>query len=173
MISARTSRTPAARRIFAALVGAAALSAWGCPAGAREAAGPFARFAGAWAGSGQVVGARGDRERIRCRANYAESGHGEAMTQTIVCASASYRMDIQSYVEASDGTVHGAWSETTRNVSGRLSGRIADGRFVGAVNGPNFTAQISLSSNGKRQQVDIRPSAGDIAEVSIELERKG
>jgi len=173
MILARSPPASAALRIFIACAGIAASAAWGHAANARDAAGPFGRFAGAWEGGGQVVGARGDREHIRCRANYAESGRGEAMTQTIVCASASYRMNIQSHVEAADGMVHGAWSETTRNISGDLTGRIADGRFEGAVNGPNFTAQITLSSNGRRQEVNIRPSAGDIAQVSIELERKG
>ena len=95
------------------------------------------------------------------------------MSQTIVCASASYRIDIQSYVEASGRTVQGTWREETRNIAGELTGRIEGGRFEGAVIGPGFSAGISLWSNGRRQQVNIQPSpGGDIADVRIELERR-
>lgn len=173
MIFACSPRTSAALRIYMAVACGAGAAAWGHAASASDAGGPFGRFAGAWSGGGQVIGANGDRERIRCRANYAESGGGEAMTQTIVCASASYRINIESSLQASGGTVQGAWAETTRNVSGRLTGRLAEGRFQGMVTGPNFTAKISLSSNGKRQEVKIQPSAGDIADVSINLDRRG
>ena len=134
--------------------------------------GPFEPFSGAWTGGGQVVGANGDRERIRCRANYSQSKRGEAMTQSIVCASASYRMDIESYVEAAGGNVEGTWREATRDITGHLTGRLSDGRFSGAVFGPGFKAQISLASNGRRQEVTIQPSGGDIADVNIALERR-
>lgn len=155
--------------VVAVVVGAAALS----PRSA-EAASPFQPFVGAWTGGGQVIGSNGSRERIRCRANYVESKGGEALSQTIVCASASYRIDIQSYVEASGPTVHGSWREQTRNISGDLTGRIEGGLFQGAVKGPGFTAGVSLSSNGRRQAVSIAPSGGgDIADVRIELERRG
>lgn len=155
--------------LAAAVCGAAAL--WAHPGLA--AASPFARFAGDWTGGGQVIGANGDRERIRCRANYEESQRGEALSQTIICASASYRIDIQSYVEASGETVRGRWEEQTRNISGELTGRIDGGQFEGAVVGPGFTAGISLVSDGRRQAVNIAPSGGDIADVRIELERRG
>jgi len=102
-----------------------------------------------------------------------EANRGEALSQTIVCASASYRLDIQIYVEASGQTVQGYWRETTRNVSGQLTGRIQGGLFEGAVMGQGFTAGISLRSNGRRQTVNIAPSGGDIANVRIELERRG
>jgi len=141
------------------------------PAGA--AGGAFAVFAGSWRGDGEITGSNGVRERIRCRADYSVSDQGAAMSQTIVCASPSYRMDIHSHVEARGDNVSGDWSESTRGVSGQLTGHIVSGRFEGGVEGPSFTAGISLISNGHGQSVSIAPSGGDIADVRIELYRQG
>lgn len=137
------------------------------------AAPPFASFAGSWSGSGEVIGTNGNRERIRCRAQYSEAQHGEALNQTIVCASDSYRIDITSYVEASGSSVQGDWREATRDVSGHLTGHIESGHFSGAVVGAGFTALVSLTSNGRTQAVSIRPQGGDIADVQVELRRHG
>ena len=156
--------------VFAAAVGGAA-GLWPGPGAA--ATGPFEPFVGAWVGGGQIIGSNGVRERIRCRANEDESAQGAALSQSIVCASASFRLDIRSYAQASGRNVQGYWQEETRNVSGQLTGSLDDDRFVGAVTGAGFTARISLWSNGRRQAVSIRPSAGDIADVQIELERRG
>jgi len=153
--------------VLAVVVGGAAAL---LPSRSAVAAGPFQPFVGNWTGGGQIIGSNGVPERIRCER---EANRGEALSQTIVCASASYRLDIQIYVEASGQTVQGYWRETTRNVSGQLTGRIQGGLFEGAVMGQGFTAGISLRSNGRRQTVNIAPSGGDIANVRIELERRG
>ncbi len=134
--------------------------------------GPFQRFVGDWTGGGQVVGSNGDRERIRCRARYSESEQGESLNQSIVCASESYRIDITSFVQASGDSVQGDWREATRDISGHVTGRIANGRFEGAVVGPGFSAQISLTSDGRRQALNIEPSGGDISQVRVELHRR-
>jgi hypothetical protein len=153
---------------LAAVFGVGALQ----PAAA-AAGGPFQRFAGSWSGSGEVVGTKGDRERIRCRANYSEAEGGAALNQSIVCASASYRIDITSYVQASGGAVEGYWRESTRNVNGQLVGSIEDGHFDGNVSGSGFTAQVSLTARGRRQVISIRPQGGDISDVRVQLERGG
>jgi hypothetical protein len=167
-LSLRLRRPLSGGLVLALVVGAAAL--W--PDRSAAAAGPFQPFVGNWFGGGQIIGSNGVLERIRCRANEEEANRGEALSLRLVCASPSYRIDIQSYDEASGRTVQGTWQETTRNVSGQLTGTIEGGRFQGAVSGPGFTAQMYLRSDGRRQFVDIRPSAGDIADVRIELERR-
>ena len=139
--------------------------------GLAESDGPFAGFSGEWRGSGHVVAADGHREQIRCRGGYSLAEHGEAVSQTLVCASDSYRFDISSYVVAEGRNVRGHWQETTRQVEGNLTGSIADGRFEGNVIGPSFTAAISLRSTGRRQTVSIRPKGGDIASVDVVLAR--
>ena len=130
---------------------------------------PFASFLGSWRGSGQVVGADNKRERITCRANYSISEKGDALTQTLVCASDSYRFEISSYAVADGRSVQGHWREATRQVQGSLTGEVADGQFEGNVAGPGFTAGMSLRTAGGKQSVSISPQGGDIAKVEIIL----
>jgi hypothetical protein len=140
------------------------------PIAIAQSEGPFARFSGLWRGSGEVVGADGHREQIRCSAAYSISDNGDALTQTLVCASDSYRVEINTYVVAEHQNVEGHWEEKTRNISGHITGRIADGQFEGAVVGTGFTAELRLRSNGRKQNVTIRPHGGDIADVEVVLE---
>jgi hypothetical protein len=135
--------------------------------------GPFAKFSGNWRGSGHVVSANGRAEPINCRAHYDVSEGGANLTQSLVCASDSYRVDIRSEVVAEGQSFQGTWQETTRNVSGNLSGQIGDGVFEGTVTGMGFTAGISLRISGRRQTVEIRPSAGDISKIEVALARGG
>jgi hypothetical protein len=132
---------------------------------------PFASFSGSWKGSGEVVGTDNKHERIACRASYSISGKGDALTQTLVCASDSYRFEISSYVIAEGRNVQGHWQETTRQVQGSLTGEVADGQFDGNVAGPGFTAELSLKAVGRKQLVSIKPQGGDIAKVEIVLTR--
>jgi len=163
-------RPPLSAGLVLAVVVGGAAALW--PGRGAAAGSQFQPFVGNWIGGGQIIGSNGVPERIRCRANEEEANRGEALSQTIVCASASYRLDIQTNIEASGQRVQGYWRETTRNVSGQLTGRIQGGLFEGTVMGQGFTAGISLQSNGRHQAVNIAPSGGDIAEVRIELERR-
>jgi hypothetical protein len=140
--------------------------------GIAQSDGPFARFVGSWRGSGQVVGTNGNRERITCRANYSVSENGEALTQTLVCVSDSYRVDISSYIVPDGRSVRGYWQEATRQVQGNLTGQVVDGQFEGSVAGLGFTAEISLRSTGRRQVVNVRPQGGDVADVNVVLSRE-
>jgi hypothetical protein len=137
------------------------------------AASPFEKFVGLWSGRGEIVGANGHRESIRCRAEYTQAKEGSALNQTIVCASESFKLNITSYVEASGDSVQGYWKEASRDVSGHLTGRISGGRFEGEFSATTFSAGISLTSNGRTQAVSIQPRGGDVSEVSIELRRNG
>jgi hypothetical protein len=164
LISLRPFRfSPALAMALAASLIASQSAAW--------AASPFEKFVGAWSGSGQIVGANGRRESIRCRAQYAEAKAGSTLDQSIVCASESFKLNITSYVELSGDSVQGYWKEASRDVSGHVSGRISDGRFEGELTAPAFSAGISLTSNGRSQAVNIHPQGGDIADVHIELRR--
>ena len=140
-------------------------------AGMAHVDGPFASFSGSWKGSGQVIGTDNKHERIACRASYLISEKGDALTQTLVCASDSYRFEISSYVVAEGRSVQGHWQEKTRQVQGSITGEVADSQFEGNVAGPGFTAELSLRSAGHKQLVSIRPQGGDIAKVEIVLSR--
>ena len=161
------------RRVRAGVLAVAGLgtilAAWSVPA---LAAGPFRPFLGSWQGSGAITTNDGRREPIGCRATY-EGGDGDqSLTQSLVCASDSFRLNIQSSASAQGGQLQGQWQETTRNVQGALTGEIASGDFEGTVSGPGFTAQISIRAGGRRQVVHIAPSAGDIRSVDISLSKR-
>jgi hypothetical protein len=133
---------------------------------------PFASLAGSWSGSGAVVLSGGSRERIRCRSTYLVGGDGTAVQNTLRCASDSYRFELTSHINYGAGAITGTWSETTRGVSGTLSGR-ADPRQLSAhVSAPGFTADLSLATHGPRQTVTIHSEGTDLAGASLTLNRE-
>ena len=141
-------------------------------AAAQPAGGPFTRFDGSWKGAGQVVGSDGKHEKISCRAHYSIPPSGNALSQSLICASDSYRFEVQSDVVVTDGhSVQGTWQETTRRASGDLVGQVADGQFQGSVSGTGFTAEISLKMNGGKQSVTIVPQGSNISKVDIVMSR--
>ena len=173
MSAFETRRSPgrAPGGLLAALGLAAALAAWPGPAFAAK-AGPFRPFLGSWSGTGVITSSNGQRDPITCRATYEAADGDWSLSQSLVCASDSFRLNIESSVTADGRQLQGQWQETTRNVQGQLSGEVAHGDYEGTVSGPGFTAQISLRASGRRQTVHIAPSAGDIQSVDIVLMRR-
>jgi hypothetical protein len=163
-------RSRLAMRLSAAGIGGLALF---CPLlGLAQPEGPFSGFSGSWRGSGEVVGTNEQHERIVCRAKYLVSSSGDSLSQALVCASDSYRFDVYSDVVAVGPRVRGQWRETTRNVVGDLVGQVTNGHFEGNISGPGFTAEMSVISTGRKQEVDISPHGGDVAKVDIVLSRQ-
>jgi hypothetical protein len=156
--------------LLASLAGACLL--WPHAVMAQETIGPFAKFDGGWRGAGRVSGADGKSERITCRAHYSIPPSGQALSQSLVCASDSYRFEVQSDVVVNGHDVVGQWQESTRNARGNLNGQVADGQFSGTVTGPGFTAEISLKMVGGKQAVNITPHGSDVARVDITLSRE-
>lgn len=127
----------------------------------------FADLSGKWAGNGSIQLESGATERIRCRATYAVSG--PSLTQSLTCASDSYRFELRSNVVAKGNALSGTWSEVSRNVSGELSGRAsAGGRYDVTVSSPIFTANLALNVQGNKQVVQIR-SQGEFRGVTINM----
>jgi hypothetical protein len=159
------------RLLTASLVGALL---FGAQAAIAQSAGPFAKFDGKWRGGGQVTGSDGKHERISCRASYSIPPSGKALSQSLVCASDSYRFEVQSDVVVTDGrSVQGRWQETTRSASGDLVGQVSDGQFSGTVTGTGFTAEISIRIAGGKQMVTIAPHGSDVVKVDMVLSREG
>jgi hypothetical protein len=132
--------------------------------------GGFSDMAGSWSGSGRVDSAGGS-ETIRCRAQYGVADGGARVEQRLVCASASYQFNIECRATDAAGRVSGTWSETTRNVSGALTGALEGGRLQAVVNSPLFSAGLSLITRGGSQEVVITPQNNDVRQVSIRLRR--
>jgi ABC-type phosphate transport system substrate-binding protein len=127
-------------------------------------------MAGVWSGGGTITLDDGSSERIRCRATYAVGAGGNALNQSLTCASDSYRFNLSSNVIAQGSVLSGTWSEATRGVNGTLGGRGGGGGFQVVANAPGFTANISLTTRGNRQSVVIR-SDSSFRAASISLSR--
>jgi len=158
--------------LSAALAGA--VLAWP-QAGVARNEGAFAGFAGDWRGAGWIVTTDGRTEAINCRARGNVPEGGASLSQALLCASASARLDVRFNAVAEGGSVTGAWQETTFGASGNLSGQIANGVFEGSVGGSGFAASVTYRSNGHAQTIVIRPNggAGGIARVEVSLRREG
>jgi hypothetical protein len=148
---------------------AAAVALAAAPAAFAQRGDGLAQFAGSWAGSGTIATTSGS-ERIRCRVNYSLAGPN-SLHQDLRCASDSYNFQVSSNIVDQGGAISGTWTEVTRGVSGNVSGRMGGGSIEVAVSGPAFSAGLSISTSGNRQSVSIRPSGGDIRDVSVSLTR--
>src|SRR5665213_2598782 len=104
---------------FAVFAAAASLS---LQVGVAHADGPFATFAGHWRGDGKISVSNGPQESIRCRVTYTTGNAGTVLGQDLLCASRSYKFDVRSEVQSNGNKVTGTWSETTRGVTGSVSG---------------------------------------------------
>jgi len=129
-------------------------------------------MAGTWSGGGTLSTTDGGQERLRCRAAYDVARNGAELRLNLRCASESYNFDLAGNVEYRGGAITGSWSEATRNASGTISGRAAGDHIEAAARGENFSANLSLTTRGSRQNVSIRPQGTNITGVSLTLDRR-
>jgi hypothetical protein len=132
---------------------------------------PFAGFAGSWSGSGTVALSNGTTERLRCQATYAVASTGTNLRQNLRCTSDTYNFELRTDINAEGGRVTGLWMEGTRNMQGRISGRISVGRIDAVAEGPGFSAGIAMASQGTRQAVSIRSQGTELSQVSVTMAR--
>lgn len=158
------------KSVFAAGALAAALMFAQVPAPvAQGAAKAFDAMEGSWSGTGSITLGSGDKERIRCRANYMVEGNH--VRQDLRCASDSYKFEMQNELTHSDGQVNGNWNEVTRRASGRMYGRMSSGRIEAMAETSGFAATFVLTTRGDQQTVKIESKSPDISDVSISLRR--
>jgi len=138
-----------------------------------QSTGPFAKFLGTWRGVGKVLMADGSDEKIHCSATYSAESGGRSLSQALVCASDSYRVDIRSFIVADGQSVQGHWEESVRQATGHLEGQIVGGQLEGRISGPGFEAGMSLVASGTRQTILISPVGGSVSRVQIALARQG
>lgn len=152
--------------LTAAGVGAALMI--GVCAGHAQTSGPFAGFAGSWAGTGTVALSNGTTERVRCKADYKVAPSGMNLKQSLHCASDSYKFDLSSDVTSQGDRISGNWSEASRNIFGNLQGTAGGGRIEVFVEASGFAANLNLQTNGAKQVVQI-DSKGEIRGVTITM----
>lgn len=135
-------------------------------------AAPFSGLSGHWSGAGTITMTNGATERLRCKVAYAVGAAGKAVEQTLRCASDSYRVEVNSNVISTGGSLSGSWAETTRGMSGNVSGRASGADISANVVGAGFSARLDVRTHGDKQSVTITPRGdSDVSAVSIALRR--
>ena len=152
--TSRTSETFAYPRRLTIAAVAFFMTSLAIPAGYAQSSGPYAGMAGKWAGGGTVTLDDGSNERIRCRAVYDVAG--PKMDMSLTCASDAYKFNLTASVVDQGGAIVGSWSETSRGITGSLSGRGGGGNFQVTAVTAGFNANISLKTAGNKQSVSIK-----------------
>lgn len=134
-------------------------------------AGPFEGMSGSWSGSGKILMSNGANERIRCRATYRVAFGGKNLQQSLKCASDSFNFELQSNVSSDGESISGSWSETTRSVAGRISGRAKGNAIEALVETAGFSASLTMVTQGSRQSVAIKSQRQEFAGISMTLSR--
>ena len=99
------------------------------------------------------------------------SENGTRLQQSLRCASDSYRFDVNANIVSEGGTLSGSWTETSRNASGSVSGRVSGGQIQAKIDGAGFSASLVVSTRGDRQSVTIEAPGHEVTEVSVALTR--
>ena len=132
---------------------------------------PFEELAGSWTGTGSITLGNGEKERIRCKARYDVGQNGDSVRQELLCASASYKFEMQNELTHAGGNVTGNWNEISRSASGRINGRISDGRIEAMAETGGFAAVFTMVTRGDQQLVRIESKSQSISDVTISLRR--
>jgi hypothetical protein len=134
---------------------------------------PFGGFDGLWSGSGTISLTDGTKERIRCRNQYLVTRDGSNLQQALRCSSDRYEFHVNTYVDADEaGALSGSWTEMTRNITGRINGRVDGNRVTVSVGaGGAFSATMTIVTTGDRQSVRIEPKGMDVTLVSVQLRK--
>ena len=163
--------TKSLRNIGFLTVAAAGLSALlALPSQGFASSSPFTGMAGSWSGGGVITMASGNKEKIRCRANYVVGGSGENLDLTLRCASDSFKFELQSNVAHKNGAVSGTWAETSRHVGGNIDGSARGNHISVRVSGV-ISAQLGLSTNANQQSISIQSPGSEMSSVAISLNR--
>jgi hypothetical protein len=138
---------------------------------AEAVAGPFDTLAGTWSGGGLITMKDGGRERIRCRGTYEVGGGGSTLRQELRCASDSYKFEMSTNITHTGEQLAGNWSENTRHVAGRVSGRATPTLIQARADGDTFTALLAVTTRGNSQTVSIQSPGAEVSDVSITMTR--
>lgn len=142
----------------------------GIETGAAQGAGPFAGLQGNWSGGGTITLASGSHERLRCRAAYEAPG-GRTLALRLRCAGDSYNFDLVANLTHQGDSISGSWSETSRNVTGSISGRASGGTIQAVASSAVFSANLTLVTRGSKQSVSIRSPGTELTDASITLNK--
>jgi hypothetical protein len=138
--------------------------------GTAQAASAFAGLGGSWSGSGHIRLENGQREAIRCSANYAPRSGGAAMGLSLRCASPSGRIELRASLASNGSRISGTWEERSYGVSGDVSG-IAAGNSLRLVFRGSLSGAMLVTTNGNAQSISVRTDTTALQGVNVSLRR--
>ena len=126
------------------------------PAAVQKSA-PFKDLPGRWVGEGRLGLKEGKTEKVQCRATYFVNPSGNELKQNIRCASASGKIEVKSFVNASkDGKLSGTWNELMYNLGGEMTGEVTERGLRIVVRAGDLTANMDVIVMNDRQIVEIQ-----------------
>jgi hypothetical protein len=167
-----TRKPVASRGLGLAAVSLAAVLA----SGAALADGPFGALPGSWSGNGTVQLDGGTKERMTCRAQYIVKNDDNNFQLALRCSSASYKFEVNAYVDHDAGSLSGYWSEQVNNVNGGVSGNVSGNRIQTVLKGTGFAASLDIGTAGTSQTVTLTPTPDTdtrVQKVAITMRRGG
>ena len=93
------------------------------------------------------------------------------MALRLRCASDSYNFDLNGNLTRQGDAVSGQWIEFTRNITGSLSGRLSGASIQAVASAGIFSANLTLTTHGTKQQVTIRIQGTEVTEAAISLSK--
>lgn len=155
------------RRAMIAVAAVAMLTAFAPHSPA--AADAFRNLSGGWSGGGSAIFSNGQRERLRCSANY--SGAGQRLGIHVRCASASAQINLSGALQRSGRRVSGGWSESNFGLGGTAFGSAnANGirlRIRGSLDG-----YLTLGVSGRSHSLAMSSRGTALSGVNVRMRRR-
>lgn len=134
-------------------------------------AGQFDKFAGRWAGWGQLGLSNGNVERMKCVTTYKVAKGGNAATQNFRCTSTSYRFDAVVEYKATGGKVSGTWNERIYSIGGDVAGTYSSNTLQYIARSETFLSRVTISTKRCSQTIDIRPRDVEVKSLRVSTRR--
>lgn len=134
-------------------------------------ASPIDNLPGRWSGWGSIKLSNGNTEQVKCVATYFVKNAGASLRQNLRCASASYKIDAVADMTVTGNRVVGDWTEQTHSNSGTINGSITGDNFALAISGPNFTADLALTTSACKLSINLTPQNIDVTRIAIGLRK--
>lgn len=130
-------------------------------------ANPFKKVAGKWRSAGATAIIKGNKERIKCRANY--STPGRSVNLNLKCSGPGYFVNVSVNAKVIGSKVKGSWSESQFSKSGWLTGRASSKSSNISFGGSSLKGSMSIRLSSKsRHSIYIRSNGN---RISIPLRR--
>ena len=132
---------------LAALILAASLAA------PKAAGNPFDQLSGDWKGGGTVTPADGQPKKVSCKVTYKVAGSN--MSQNLRCAGTDYRINASLKLTYKGGKIKGAWSESTYDANGGVTGTAKDHTIHSVITGDKFSGRMSIKVSDAGHEINI------------------